>query len=228
MSSNCLDSIVIQQAGQRPDRLILLFHGVGSSPESMLPLGHRLAAEFAHATVVSVASPFASDISAGYQWFSVQGVTEKNRVERVATAMTTFLAEVRSWQEREDATASTTVLVGFSQGAVMALEATSKHPSPAARVVAIAGRFAALPAETAQHTSLHLLHGKLDAVISYRFAVETAQCLLGIGGDVTVDVLPFVGHEINVDIIELTVRHLQSHVPKVLWEEALSVKTNKA
>lgn len=212
------DSIVIQQAGARPDQLILLFHGVGATSESLLPLGHRLAAEFTRATVVSVASPGASDLSAGYQWFSVLGVTENNRIERVAAAMPAFLAEVRAWQVREDSTASTTILVGFSQGAIMVLESTCMVPAPAGRVVAIAGRFAKLPAKPALHTTLHLLHGNLDAVIPYRYTVEAARYLLGIGGDVTADVLPFVGHEINAQIIELTVERLQGLRPKRPWK----------
>jgi phospholipase/carboxylesterase len=215
------DSIVIQRAAARPQQLILLFHGVGATPESLLPLGRRLASEFPQATVVSVAAPQACDISSGYQWFSVQGVTETNRAERVAAIMPAFLAEVHAWQQAEDVTATATALVGFSQGAIMALEATRASPTPAGRVVAIAGRFATLPAQAASHTTLHLIHGKSDPVIPYRHTIEAAQHLIGLGGDVTADVLPFVGHEISADVVDLVLERLQGHIPKRLWEEAL-------
>ena len=213
--------IVIRQASGRPQQLILLFHGVGATPQSLLPLGQRLAAEFAEATVVSVASPHPSDISSGYQWFSVQGVTEANRVERVAAAMPAFLAEVHGWQQAEDVSATVTALVGFSQGAIMALESTCLQPSSAGRVVGIAGRFASLPTEPAPHTTLHLLHGQIDPVIPYRYTVEAAHHLRDIGADVTADLLPSVGHEINAEMIELTVERLRGHIPKRLWDEAL-------
>jgi phospholipase/carboxylesterase len=150
----------------------------------------------------------------GYQWFSVQGITEANRPARVAAAMPAFLADVGAWQQSEDATAATTVLIGFSQGAIMALESTSTQPSPAGQVVAIAGRFATLPVRAALRTTLHLLHGKLDAVIAYRYALEAAHHLLGLGDEVSVDVLPLVGHEIDAKMIELTVERLRGRNPQ--------------
>ena len=208
------NSIIIQQASKRPDQLILLFHGVGATPDSLLPLGHRLAAEFSQATVVSIAAPYASDVSLGYQWFSVLGVSENNRTARVAAAMPAFLSEVCAWQRSEDATAATTVLIGFSQGAIMALESTSTVPLPAAQVVAIAGRFAKLPVHAASHTKLHLLHGKLDAVIPYRHAIDTAHYLYELGDDVSADVLLNVGHEIDVAMMDLTVERLKGRDPQ--------------
>ncbi len=215
MNSN---SIVVQQGNQRPDQLILLFHGVGATPDDMVPLGHRLAGEFGQATVVSIAAPFPSDLSWGYQWFSVQGVSEDNRPERVAAAMPEFLAEIHAWQVKEDATAATTILVGFSQGAIMALEAACTRPSPAAQVVAIAGRFAKLPATIAPRTALHLFHGQQDAVIPFRFSVEAGQHLRAIGSDASVDLLPSIGHEIDAEIMNRIVERLKGPVPKSLWE----------
>jgi phospholipase/carboxylesterase len=214
-------SIVVQRASARPQQLILLFHGVGATPESLLPLGQRLASEFEQATVVSVAAPQASEFSPGRQWFSVRGVTETDRPERVAAAMPAFLAEICAWQEAEDVTAHATALVGFSQGAIMALEATRVAPSSAGRILAIAGRFATLPAQAASHTTLHLIHGKNDPVIPYRHTIEAAERLIGLGGDVTADVLPFIGHEINADVVDVVLQRLQGYVPKRLWEEAL-------
>ena len=37
----------------------------------------------------------------------------------------------------------------------------------------------------------------------------------------SVDALPSVGHEINAEMIELTVERLRGHIPKRLWDEAL-------
>jgi len=212
------NSIVVQQGSKRPDQLILLFHGVGATPDYMVPLGHRLAGEFRQATVVSIAARFPSDMSWGHQWFSVQDVTEDNRPERVAAAMPEFLAEVHAWQKNEDATAATTILVGFSQGAIMALEAACTFPALAGQVVAIAGRFARLPAKTAPQTALHLLHGEQDVVIPYRYTVEAEHHLLGIGSDVTVDLLPSIGHEIDAEIMNRIVERLKGPAPKSLWE----------
>jgi len=35
------------------------------------------------------------------------------------------------------------------------------------------------------------------------------------------DVLPFVGHEVNADIVDVMLERLQGHIPKRFWDEAL-------
>ena len=117
---------------QRPDaagraELLLLFHGVGSSPEDLQPLGQALAARWPGAWVVSVRSPHPSDVGRGWQWFSVQGVTEANRPERVAAAMPVFFETIGAWQRHTGAGPDRTTLLGFSQGAIMALESTQQR-----------------------------------------------------------------------------------------------------
>ena len=82
-----LDSIAVQSQADAPERLFLLFHGVGSTPQDMVPLGRLLATEFPRAAVISVPSPDINDMGSGYQWFSVRGITEDNRPQRIADAM---------------------------------------------------------------------------------------------------------------------------------------------
>jgi len=215
------ESIVVQRASGHPDQLILLFHGMGGTPDGLVPLGQRLASAFPRSTVVSVAAPHPTVGAKGREWFSAVGVTEEDRIPRVERAMPEFLAEIRQWQRAADVTATVTALVGFSQGAIMSLEASLTPASPATRVVAIAGRFARLPDAAPPHATIHLLHGKEDAVIPYRHAIEAAHRLRALGGDVTADVVPFAGHGISGDIAELAVERLLGHVPGRMWEEAL-------
>jgi phospholipase/carboxylesterase len=214
-------SVVVQKAQGRPQQLILLFHGYGANAEDLVPLGARLAAAFPNANVVSVGARQPTGYPGGLQWFSLDGVTDDNRADRVAGAMPGFLAQIRAWQQDAGVTESVTALVGFSQGAIMALESSFGQNPPAARVIAIAGRFARLPERAPAQTTIHLLHGKEDEVIPYRHTIDAAQRLLGLGGDVTADVFPFVGHGISDELAELAVQRLRSHVPKRLWDEAM-------
>jgi phospholipase/carboxylesterase len=72
---------------QRPatlGQLVLLFHGVGSSARDLVPLGEALAPHLSDTAIVSVQAPEAA--GPGWQWFSVQGVTEADRPARVAAA----------------------------------------------------------------------------------------------------------------------------------------------
>ena len=189
------DTIVVQSPAAAT-HLFLLFHGVGATASGLLPLAQRLAAEFPQAAVVSVASPFDSDLGAGRQWFSVRGVTEENRGARIDAAMPLFERTVRQWQQQYGLDAAATTLAGFSQGAIMALESARAGKALAGRFVAIAGRFAQLP-DTAPQGRIHFIHGQDDAVIPCRYAVDGQERVVRAGGDATADVVPYAGHQIT-------------------------------
>jgi len=215
------DDLVIQRPAA-PAQLMLLFHGLGATPDDLLPLGEYLAAHFPAAFIVSVAAAARCDFAAGRQWFSAQGVTEANRPARVDAALPAFVAAVRRWQDETGLGVEPTALIGFSQGAIMALAATQgPEAALAGRVVALSGRFAAPPRQAASGSTFHFVHGKQDAVIPYGFTVAGAEQLIALGGDVTADVIPFVGHEINPEIAALIVQRLTTYVPRRTWDAAL-------
>lgn len=215
-----MTDIIIQEPAGAAQQLFLLHHGVGATPEGLVPLGRRLAHEFPHALVVSIEGPQASDLGQGYQWFSVVGITEESRPERVAAAMPAFVQAVQAWQARAGLGPEATALVGFSQGAIMALESTQQDVFLAGRVLALSGRFAQLPQAPHAHTTLHFVHGKADTVMHYGYTVTAAEHLVGLGADVTADVIPFVGHEVNQDVVDTAVERLLGHVPKRHWAAA--------
>ena len=213
-----MTDIVIQQPSGTPQQLFLLHHGVGATPQGLVPLGQRLAAEFPQAWVVSVQGPQASDLGQGFQWFSVVGITEENRVARVAQAMPDFVQAVQAWQARSGVAPEATALIGFSQGAIMALESTQQDAHLAGRVVSLSGRFAQLPRAPHAHTTLHFLHGKNDKVMHYGYTVSAAEHLISLGADVTADVIPFLGHEVSAEVVDTLLERLQGHLPKRHWD----------
>ncbi|AMO36223.1 MULTISPECIES: esterase [Thauera] len=192
--------LIVQHVPVPASRSILLFHGVGSRPEDLVPLAHLLAEAHPDAWVVSVRSPESSDLGSGWQWFSVRGVTEENRPARVAEAMPSFVRCVRDWQARAGVDAAATTLIGFSQGAIMALESTQLPETLAARVISLAGRFASAPRVAPAQTQVHLLHGERDQVIDPRYSLMAAETLRALGGGVSVELLPNLGHGVDARV----------------------------
>lgn len=203
---------LILQRPQASDNaeLLLLFHGVGSSAEDLAPLGQALASQRPKAWVISVRSPDRSDLGQGWQWFSVQGVTEANRPERIASVMPAFVERIHAWQRETGVGPLNTTLVGFSQGAIMALESTQLSGASriAARVIAIAGRFAQPPRINPENVAVHLLHGEQDQVMPIRLAMEAERELRSLGSSPTLDRFAGLGHGIDARVLQAIGRRL--------------------
>jgi phospholipase/carboxylesterase len=208
------DAMIIQEPVPPAGQLVLLFHGVGAGPQDLAPLGASLAERFGQAWIVSVRSPDVSDFGAGWQWFSVQGLTETNRPARVAAAMPRFVQTVRHWQHETGVGAAATTLIGFSQGAIMSLEATQLPETIAGRVVAIAGRFASPPRLAAARTSVHLMHGETDRVMPHAMSVEAQARLQALGAQATLDSFAGLGHGIDARVVECIVRRLDEPISR--------------
>lgn len=221
-------AIVVQQP-QKPAQLVLLFHGVGAQAASMQPLAQRIAAAFPQGMVVCINAAHPSDFPGGFQWFSVVGITEDNRQARVNQAMAAFVDCIHHWQTQAGLGPEATALVGFSQGAIMALESTKlvasddaqRSVAPAGRVVALAGRYATLPESPVYRGTVHLLHGKNDAVMSYEQTVLAAHRLRALDIDFTAEVRPGIGHEVHPEFADALVERLQSHISHHLMSEGV-------
>ncbi len=187
------------------DRLMLLFHGVGGCAGDLVALGEAVARKRPTASVVSVEAPHASQLGRGWEWFSVIGIGEANRPARIAQAMPLFLQAITHWQGVTGLDAARTVLVGFSQGAIMALESTQTDspPQPVAHtVVALAGRLAAPARRAPAGVRMHLIHGEDDAVVPARCSIEAERELRALGCEATLDLLPGLGHAIDSRMVE--------------------------
>lgn len=188
---------VIQQPPGGAKRLHLLFHGVGARPDSMQPLARAIADFEPAAAVVCVRAPQRSDVGFGWQWFSVRGITEASRPARVATALPGFVECVRHWQFHFAVPPGACVLTGFSQGALMILEASQVAAGLAGRLVAIGGRFATPPHRAPDGAVVNVLHGEEDPVMACERAVQACEQLLALGVEATLDLFPGLGHEID-------------------------------
>lgn len=139
----------------------------------------------------------------------------------MAQALPGFVATVRALQQRFRVSWQCTALAGFSQGAIMALEAVQAEPHLAGRVLAFSGRHATAPMHAPMDTTVHLLHGMDDRVIPPGPAIDSAERLVALGGDVTADVLPGIAHQLHPALMDKAVEQLRTFLPKKMWREAL-------
>ncbi len=209
-------------AGARPEQLMILLHGAGGDAGTLAPLAEALHQAFPQALLLALqaAAPF-EGAGPGRQWFSLQDLTEANRPERVAAVLPAVRQAVQEAQQASGVGPAATALVGFSQGAILALELSALEDGLAGRVLAFAGRYARLPERAPQYTTIHLFHGADDAVIPAVQARAAMQRLGELQGDATIDIASRVGHALPPVLVECALQRLRSHIPHRTWAAAL-------
>ncbi|WP_410015781.1 hypothetical protein ACL2XG_07940 [Sodalis sp. RH24] len=70
--------------------VVIMLHGMGSQGDGMAPLGGIWRPNLPETAFAAPDAPFSFEQGPGRQWFSITGVTEQNRPERVAAARPAF------------------------------------------------------------------------------------------------------------------------------------------
>ena len=182
------------------DSLVILLHGVGANGNDLAPLGAALRDALPKTLFATPDAPNPFDQGRGHQWFSVAGVTATNRPKRVVGARAGFDGTLADEIDRAGLAGQLgrVALVGFSQGAIMALDAIATARWPVAGVVAFSGRLASPdPLTPAKGARALLLHGEDDPVIPAHETLEASARLRKAGGVVDCHVVPGLGHAIS-------------------------------
>jgi phospholipase/carboxylesterase len=229
MSEQIFQGIELLPETMAVKQLFILLHGVGARSSDLVPLANKLGDAFPGAAFLLPDGTFPFDGGGPFdsggsrrQWFSISGVTEENRAARVAGAIPALHDLVRHAQDRLKVLQTDTALVGFSQGAIMALEYSVAHDGSVGRVLAFSGRFAKFPEKAPELTTLHLLHGEDDPVIPVEHAYAAYEKLMDLNGDATLDIASSVGHEIHAALSDRAIHRLQTCIPLRSWKQALN------
>lgn len=187
--------------------LIVLLHGLGADGADLIDLAPHWATAAPHARFVAPDAPFPCDMAPyGRQWFSLQDRSPPvvlAGVERAAPLLNAFIdAELASLGLTPDRL----VLMGFSQGTMMALHVAPRRPQPVAGVMGFSGRLAGperLAADTVSRPPVLLVHGEEDQVVPVDALDAAAGALAAAGFSVESHRRPGLDHGIDGDGVAL-------------------------
>lgn len=198
-----------------PDSLVILLHGVAAFGYDLDPLAGVLRRSLPGAAVIAPDAPFAYELGPGRQWYSLEGVTPENRLERIQAARPAFDALIGSLVAAQglENRLERVALVGFSQGATLAFDAMARGRWPVGALALLSGRFVTpapfLPAHT---TPVLLVHGSADGAVPPEETRRAAVMLQGAGMMVQSHILRGVGHTISPTGMKLTRRFLRERL----------------
>jgi len=190
----------------RAKHLFVFLHGGGSTPESMISVAFKFQARFPSAALV-VPGGFDSideEDATGRSTYSMMALADDARMERLHAILPRVEDIVRREQTNCGIAAEGTVLIGFSQGGIVALEAVKRLPGLAGAVVAYSARFARLPqAGACINARVHLVHGEYDAIVSRVHSERAARVLTAMHVPVTLDIVADLGHALSHHAVSL-------------------------
>lgn len=190
------------QSGKAKE-LVVFLHGYGSNGDDLLSIGEIWAEHLPDAAFVS---PNAPDICEaypmGYQWFSIREIDDKalareKQLEVVVPSLGAFLDEqLAQWNVPEEKLA----VVGFSQGAMMAMYTMPRRKKPCAAVIGYSGLLMdpeGLKAKDIVKPAILAIHGSADDVVPARY-LEGVQTGFSVAGfDVETVLRPGLEHSID-------------------------------
>ncbi|HXO20467.1 MAG TPA: phospholipase [Thermoanaerobaculia bacterium] len=175
---------------------MILVHGRGATAESILDL----AAEFDRPDLAYLA-PQAS----GHAWYPARFLAPLEQNEPWLSSALAFLGRVMERLREEGIPAERTVLLGFSQGACLALEFAARNARRYGGVVGLSGSLIGPPGMPRNDpgslagTPVFLGCSDRDPHVPKERVDESTRVLAGLGGEVTERIYPALGHTVNAD-----------------------------
>ena len=176
----------------------ILVHGRGASAEDIL----ALAQEFAARDVAYLAPQ-----AAGHSWYPYSFLQAIAKNEPGITSGLTKIATIIASLEQQGVAADRVVLLGFSQGACLALEFAARYARRYGGIVGLSGGVIGPPgtprdyAGTLEGTPAFLGCSDIDPHIPVARVHETAEVLTRLGAAVDERIYPGMGHLVNADEI---------------------------
>jgi phospholipase/carboxylesterase len=201
--------------GGQPQRLFMFLHGAGSNPDSFAPVAIAWQLKFPTAAAFILQAGLPSEVPAPegsiprFDWLNTTG----QDTHSVRGAALYAERSIRTIQTSAGLGAQHTVVIGYSQGATVAIDLARINPKVADIVVSYAGQLsgAILATEKISVSALHLLHGELDTLVTVDKAQRAYTQLHQAHGDVTLDILEDGTHTIDQDCINVgTTRVMQT------------------
>ncbi|SPJ25908.1 alpha/beta hydrolase [Palleronia abyssalis] len=199
--------------------IVVFLHGYGADGADLLGLADPLSEHMPGTAFHAPDAPERSVVNPmGYQWFPIPWLDGSDPVEadaamdRAAHDLDGYLSRVL---EDEGLDADRMVVVGFSQGTMMALHVVLRRAESVAGIVGFSGRLLrpeSLVDEITSRPPVLLVHGDQDDVVPPQSLPAAAEALQGAGLDVFAHVSKGTAHGIAPDGLSVALAFMRDRL----------------
>jgi phospholipase/carboxylesterase len=204
-------------SGGKPRSLVIFLHGYGADGSDLLGLGREWAPSLPDTAFVSPHAPDpCAGTSMGRQWFPLTMRDPHEFARGVAAARPALDRFLDAEQKRHGLDDAACALVGFSQGAMMALHVGPLRERQLAGIIGYSGLLAdptILIEKATQKPPVLLIHGDRDEVIPVAAVFSAAQGLAAASIPLEWHISPGVPHGIGPDGLDLGLDFLRRLLP---------------
>lgn len=199
------------------DSVVVFLHGYGADGQDLIGLAEPLAAHLPRTRFLAPDAPNACRANpVGREWFGIPWLDGTGEAE-AAAGLEASSARLGAWLDDladQGVGPERTVLVGFSQGTMMALHVGLRRQAALAGIVGFSGRLLAperLP-EIATRPKVLLVHGDADPVVPFASLAEAETALRAAEVPVEAHVSRGTAHGIAPDGLGLALRFIRERL----------------
>jgi phospholipase/carboxylesterase len=204
-------------ASGHADSAVVFLHGYGADGNDLIGLAEPLAPQLPNTRFLAPNAPERCPGNPmGYQWFPIPWLDGSPEAQARASAAVAFRL-LDGWLDALGRVMppERTILFGFSQGTMMALEVGLRRKAAPAGIVGCSGRLldaGSLAAEIRARPPVLLVHGDQDPVVPFASLAEAAAALTAAGVETSTHVSRGVGHGIAPDGLGLALGFIRERL----------------
>ena len=201
-----------------PNSLVVLLHGIGADAFDLIPLAKHWALTLKKTKFYSLHAPYPCRLtSSGKQWFDLEDRDQTRILKEIELIKPMIITFLKKKLKNYNLQYKDLILVGFSQGTMVALNLTLTMKEEVKGVLGYSGGVILTKSgkiEINSKPKFCLVHGKEDEVVPKKMMEATEIVLKDSDIDVNTHLIENLGHSINQEGLEIGQNFLVKYLLK--------------
>jgi phospholipase/carboxylesterase len=190
-----------------PNSLVILLHGIGADAFDLIPLAKYWALTLKKTKFYSLHAPYPCKLTpSGKQWFDLEDRDQTRILKEIELVKPMIITFLKKKLKDYNLQYKDLILVGFSQGTMVALNLTLTMKEEVRGVLGYSGGVILTKSgkiEIISKPNICLVHGKNDEVVPKKMMETTKIILKDNNIDVDTHLIENLGHSIDQNCLEI-------------------------